>query len=75
MLYLNKEIPCKILNNHPIFPNAEIICTEFHQLKRKWVLLRCYKPPTQSDLEFIASITKIVDFFYKNVKICLLSAT
>ena len=57
MLYLNEEIPCKFLNNHPIVPNAEIICMKCHQLKRKW-LLRCYKPPTQSDLEFIASITQ-----------------
>ena len=24
---------------------------------------RCYKPPTQNDLEFIAFITKIVDFY------------
>ena len=57
MLYLNEEIPCKFLNNHPIVPNAEIICMKCYQLKRKW-LLRCYKPPTQSDLEFIASITQ-----------------
>ena len=35
MLYLNVEIPCKFLNNHPLVPNAEIICIEFHQLKRK----------------------------------------
>ena len=54
---------CKFLNNHPIVPNAKIICIEFHQLKRKWLLLGCYKPPTQNDLEFIASITKIVDFY------------
>ena len=35
LLYLNEEIPCKFLNNHPIVPNAEIICTEIHQLKCK----------------------------------------
>ena len=62
MFYLNEEIPCKFLNNHPVVPNAEIICIKCHQLKRKW-LLRCYKPPTQSDLEFIASVTNIVDFY------------
>ena len=33
MLYLNEEIPYKFLNN---------------QLKRKWLLLGFYKPPTQS---------------------------
>ena len=66
MLYLNKEIPCKFLNNHPIVPNAEIICIEFQKLKRKWLLLGCYKPPTHNDLEFIASITKIVGFYLQN---------
>ena len=55
ILYLNEKIPCKLLNNHPILPNAEIVCKLF--------LLGCYKLPTQSDLEFIASITKIVDFY------------
>ena len=37
--------------------------TEFRQLKHKWLLLGCYKPPTQSDLGFIASITNIVNFY------------
>ena len=63
MLYSNEEIPCKFLNNHAIVPNAAIICIEFHQLKRKWILLGCNKPLTLNDLEFIASITKIVDFY------------
>ena len=39
MLYLNEEIPCKFLNNHPLVPNSEITCIECHQLKRKWLLL------------------------------------
>ena len=38
MLYLNEEIPCKFLNNHPLVPNSEITCIECHQLKRKWLL-------------------------------------
>ena len=63
MLYLNEKIPCKFSNNHPIVPNAEIICIKFHQLKRIWLPLGCYKSPTQSDLEFIASITKIDGFY------------
>ena len=35
VLYLIEEIPCTFLNIHPIVPNAETICIEFHQLKRK----------------------------------------
>ena len=33
MLYSNEETPCKFLNNHIIFLNAEIICIEFHKIK------------------------------------------
>ena len=61
--YSNEQISRKFLNKHSIVANAEIICIEFHQLKRKWFLLGCYKSPTQNDLEFMASITKIVDFY------------
>ena len=64
MFYSNEETSCKLLNNYPIVPNAELTCIEFYQTKRKWLLLGCYKPPTQSDLEFIASVTKIVDFYF-----------
>ena len=58
MFYLNEEISYKFLNSHPIVPNAEVICTEFHQLKHKWLLLGCYKPPQ-----------KLLIFMYKNLKI------
>ena len=49
ILYLNEEMSCRFLNNHPVVPNVEIICIKFHQLKRKWLLLGCYKPPTQNN--------------------------
>ena len=63
MLYFNEKIPHKFASSSPIVPNAEIICIEFHQLKLKWLLLWCYKLSIHSDLEFIAPITKTVDFY------------
>ena len=36
---------------------------EFHQMKRKWLLLRVYKPPIQSDSEFIEGITRTLNHF------------
>ena len=44
MLYLNEVFKQPSYS----FKNAEIICIEFHQLKRKWLLLGYNKPPTQS---------------------------
>ena len=65
MFSLNEEITCR-LNNHPIVPNTEIIWIEFHQSKRKWLLLGCYNLPIQSDLEFITSLSKTNDFYLQN---------
>ena len=39
MSYLNEEIPCKFLDSHPIVLNVDVICIEFHQLKRKHLFL------------------------------------
>ena len=68
MIYLNEEISCKSLNNHPTVLNTEKIFIEYHQLKRKRLLLGCYKPLIQNDLTFITSITKIVDFYLQKVE-------
>ena len=56
------------LNSHPIVPNAEIVCIEFHRFKRKWLLLGCYKPPIQK----LRLLQKLLIFIYKNLKIYLL---
>ena len=62
IFYLNEEISCKFLNNHPIVPNAEIIWIS--SVKSKWLLLGCYKPPRPKVAWYILQkfITKIVDF-------------
>ena len=54
-LFKRKNL-CKFLYNHPIVPNAEIICSEFHQLKCEWLLLGCYKPPIQNDVNDLLQI-------------------
>ena len=42
--------------------NIEIIAVEFHQIKRKWLLL--YNPPSsQSDLDFIHTIINVLNHF------------
>ena len=66
MLYINEEIPCKLLNSHCVGPGIEIIALEFHQLKRKWLFLGCYKPPNFKDLEFTDIVAKIIDSYSQN---------
>ena len=57
ILYINENIPCRPLNDHPIFPNLELI----HQNKRRSLFIGIYKPPSQNDNEFINRINLIID--------------
>ena len=52
MFYFNEGIPCKVLLNQTVSPNVEMMAIEFHQMKRKWLLLGVYKPSIQSDSVF-----------------------
>ena len=43
---------------------------EFHEIKRKWLLLVVYKPSIQSDSEFTEEVTRTLNhfiLFYENV--------
>ena len=52
MFYFNEGVPCKVLANQTISPNVEMMAIEFHQMKRKWLLLGVYKPSIQRDSVF-----------------------
>ena len=63
MLYINENIPCRPLNEHPKFPDLELIVFELHQSKRKWLFQGIYKPPCQNDIEFLNQINSILDHY------------
>ena len=70
MFYFNEGIPCKVLVNQTVSPNVEMMAVEFHQMKRKWLLLGVYKPPIQSDSEFTEEIIRTFNHFipsYENI--------
>ena len=52
VLYINENISCRPLNDHPTFPNLELIAIEIHQNKRRWLFIGIYKPPSQSDKDY-----------------------
>ena len=49
MLYINENISCKPLSDHPAFSDMDLMTIEVHQNKRRWLFLGIYKPPSQSD--------------------------
>ena len=63
ILYINENIPCRPLSDHPTFPNLELIAIEIHQNKRRWLFIGMYKPPSQSDREFTYRLSSIIDYY------------
>ena len=63
ILYINENIPCKPLSNHPMFSDLELMAFELHQSKRKWLFLGIYKPLSQNDIEFLRRISLILDYY------------
>ena len=63
ILYINENIPCKPLSNHPTFSDPELMAFELHQSKRKWLFLGIYKSPSQNDIEFLRIISLILDYY------------
>ena len=43
--------------------DLELMAFEFHQSKRKWLLLGIYKPPSQNDIEFLRRISLILGYY------------
>ena len=37
--YINENIPCRPLNNHPTFSNLKLIAIEVHQNKGRWLFI------------------------------------
>ena len=44
-LYVNKWVPCRLLQRHPNFFNLEILVLEVYQNNRKWLFLGVHKAP------------------------------
>ena len=49
LLYVNENLPGKIINSYKFKENSEIILFEFSVSDKKWLLLGNYRPPSQND--------------------------
>ena len=63
ILYVNEDIPGKLLNSCNFKEGSEIIVFEFSISDKKWLLLGNYKPPSQNELSFINEIKLSLNFF------------
>ena len=70
ILYVNEDIPGKLINSYDFKEGSEIIVFEFSISIKKWLLLGNYKPPPQNELPFIKEIKLSLNFFtssYENI--------
>ena len=52
LLYVNQDIPGKIINTFPFPDEFEIMIFEFYISNKKWLLFGAYKPPSQNEQGF-----------------------
>ena len=62
ILYINEDIPCRPLNDHPTFSYLKLIAIEIHQNKRIWLFIGIHKPPSQSDNGFANRLSFSIDY-------------
>ena len=64
LLYVNENLPGKIISSYKFKENSEIILFEFSVSNKKWLLFGNYKPPSQNDLSYKRSrIKSCFEFF------------
>ena len=56
ILYVNEDIPGKLINSYDFKEGSEIIVFEFSISNKKWLLLGNFKPTSQNKLSFINEI-------------------
>ena len=67
-MYVNENIPVKQLNSHK--DDSETLFLEINLRLRKWLIVGAYKPPDQSKLLFLESLSKSLSIYldtYENV--------
>ena len=63
LLYVNENLPGKIINSYKFKENSEIIVFEFSVSNKNWLLLGNYRPPSQNYLPVINELNLALNFF------------
>ena len=67
VLYSTEQVPCKKLTNYENTIAFEIIVLEFHQSKRKWLILGIYKTTNQKEAEFLQRLSWLLDLLLSEI--------
>ena len=65
LMYMDDNIPSRILNQHTIPDDVEIMCVEINLKKQKWITIGIYRPPSMNERYFIDHLGRVIDFYSK----------
>ena len=63
LMYVNEDIPSRILTPHVIRDDIEILCVEINLRKQKWLIMGIYGPPGMKAVYFINNICRGIDVY------------
>ena len=70
LVYVNENIPSRILTSYQFETNIQIIPIEINLKKERWVIFSIYRPPKQCFKSFLQVLSSTIDFYtriYKNI--------
>ena len=66
LVYVNSDIPSRLLTSYS-FPNdLQIIPIEINLRKEKWIIFSIYKPPKQNSVYFLNNLSISIDYYSKS---------
>ena len=65
LMFVNDNIPSRILNAHVIPGDIEILCVEINLKKQKWVIIGIYRPPNMNEMYFFDNLCRVIDYYSK----------
>ena len=71
LVLVREDIPNRILSDHMVPGDIEVLPIEINLRKTKFLLLASYHPPAQSDEYFFDNVTKILDKYNSYKKVLL----
>ena len=63
LMYVNENIPSRLLKEHDTPDDLEIICVEINLRKQKWVIMGIYRPPSMNKTYFFDHLNRITDYY------------
>ena len=65
-VYIKSSLPSRIMSNFKLSENTQVILFVLNLRKEKWLFLRIYKLPLQSNIYFLDALNDLLDF-YSNI--------